>query len=262
MSYDKIVYVLENRGHKYIYHWFIFMISGLIEIEDLPKPVYFHFLYDEQFQKETFDLLEPEYKYISDISGYTQKTLYGAPLLTSDSVEMKYYHFLRQIILEKNNLELNIKPFRKIYISRSKSHELNCNNGQMKRQLVNEIEIFPKLRDLGFEILYLENYSVKDKIKIFQEASHIVTPNGGALTFALFANKQTKIIEIHDNTTSQEDQYKNICDNLNLSIQRYTNIYSVDKFGNTVTPGLSQEYNLVLKDIQDFSNYINVFCSS
>jgi hypothetical protein len=41
---QKTVYVLEDRGNEFIFHWFLLMISGLKEFKDSQKPILFsHF---------------------------------------------------------------------------------------------------------------------------------------------------------------------------------------------------------------------------
>ena len=234
----------------------IFMIGGLQHFEHLPKPVYFHAPVEYQFQREILELLEPDFQYVADLSGYVVQPFHGAPLLTLDSVEKKYYQFLRNQILVRNNLSIQTLPTRRIYISRGISHTLSSNNGAARRQIVNEKEMFAQLEPLGFELIHLEPYSIKDKIKLFQEASIIVTPNGGALTMALFAHPHTKVIEIHDSMTSNEDQHYNICKGVDISCIRYTNVRSVDRNGNPMMPYLTGQYNLVMNDVNDFYKFV------
>lgn len=252
------VYILEDRGNKFIYHWLIFMVSGLCDIEkqNVNKPIKFHTYSDLEIQKETFELLKPDFEFVDNISDYNQIKINGVPLLKPDLVADKYYTFLRNTILYKNNLNIIETPKRLIYISRNKSHELICNSGATKRQLINELEIYTILKNLGFEFINLESYNFREKIKLFQEAKLIVTPNGGALTFALFANEKTKIIEIHDAKSSNEDQYYNICKKCNIEIVRYTNVTSYNKLNQVTNPVCSEEYNLLINDIEDFYNFI------
>jgi capsular polysaccharide biosynthesis protein len=252
----KTVYVLEDRYHSVLYHYMIFMMGGLQHFEHLPKPVYFHAPVQYQFQKEIIALLEPDFQYVEDLSGCILQPFHGAPLLTLDSVERKYYQFLRNQILVRNNLSIQTQPMRRIYISRGISHTLASNNGAARRQIVNETEMFAQLEPLGFELIHLEPYSIREKIQLFQEAQIIVTPNGGALTMALFAHPHTKIIEIHDMRTSNEDQHYNICKGVDIECIRYVNVRSVDRYGNPMMPYLTGQYNLIINDIQEFSTFI------
>jgi capsular polysaccharide biosynthesis protein len=256
MSSENIVYVLEDRAHSILYHWMIFMISGLQHFEHLPKPIRFHAPSGQPFQKETIELLKPDFEFVEDISGYKTVTTFGAPLRTLDSVERKYYQFLRNQILVRNSLQQSEEPTRLIYISRNKSHMLASNSGAARRQIVNEDAVYCALQSLGFEYIHLEPYSIQEKIALFQEARVIVTPNGGALTMALFAHPHTKVIEIHDLATTNEDQHYNICKGVDIDIVRYTNVRSVDRNGTPMRPYLTGQYNLVINDVNDFYSFV------
>jgi hypothetical protein len=258
---EKVVYVLEDRANEFIFHWFLFMISGLKEFKDCPKPIYFHTFSHLNFQKETFELLKPDFEFLEDLTDCKTINLYGSILLEespTDLLEKDCYVFLRNAIL-KDNLKNKHNPQRLVYISRNYSHNCPCNkNIFKKRQLINEDKMFPILKELGFEYIILEEFSLNEKIKLFQDAKIIVTPNGGALTMCLFAHEKTKVIEIHDDLSKNENQYYNICKNLDIAIERYTNVSSFNS-NNKVTPGCCIEYNLYINDLHDFKNYIEAF---
>ena len=242
MPQDEVLY-LEHRGNAILYHWFMYIISGLYNFKDRPKPIKFNVFNDSSFQRETFELLKPDYEYVDDISGCKVISSYGAPLVRNDLVEPHYYTFVRELILTKNNLAISEAPKRLIYISRNKSHLLQSNEGNAKRQIVNEQEVFSMLQTYGFEYISLEPLTLKEKIKLFQEAALIVTPNGGALTMALFAHTKTAVIELHDAHSPGEDQYYNICKHVGISIERYTNV-------------TKQNQNLFVHDIADLEHVV------
>ena len=140
---QKTVYILEDRGNEFIFHWFLFMISGLKDFKDYPKPIYFNTFNHLNFQKETFELLRPDFEFVEDLTDCKTINVYGARLLDespTDLIEKDYYIFLRNTIL-KDNLKIKDDPKRYLYISRSFSHECNANNGLKKRQIINENEI-------------------------------------------------------------------------------------------------------------------------
>lgn len=62
------------------------------------------------------------------------------------------------------------------------------------RKLINEDEITSWLIKQGFEIVYMENLSMTDQIRIFKEASWIVAPNGSAMTNLIFSDIDVKLI--------------------------------------------------------------------
>ena len=257
---DKVkekVYILEDRAHKFIFHWFLFMISGLKDIND-EKPIKFHTFNSEQIQKETIELLKPDFEFIEDIQNYEQIKVYGSKCVPSDPcdlLENECYRFLRDIIL-KPELQNTNKPTRLLYISRSKSHTLSCNSGLKKRQVLNEIAFYEILKCKGFEFVNLEDYSLVDKIKLFQDAKIIISPNSGALTMCLFAHKDTKVIELHDISSYGENQYYNICKNLDIYIERYTNVKSINMNGAEIKPRVGDVYNFYIPDLNDFNNFM------
>jgi hypothetical protein len=254
---DKVVYILKDRANEFIYHWLILMISGLSDISSESYPIYFHTFNHLDIHKETFELLLPKFVFINELDGYKKIYMEGPTLLNDyDIVEDKYYTFLRHQLLYANNLNLNTKPFRHVYISRNKSHQLVCNKGIIKRHINNELDVYNSLKLLGFEYITLETMSFRNKIQLFQESKIIVTPNGGALTFSLFAHTDTKVIELHDQRSLNENQYYNICKKCNINIIRYTNIKSVNKNNIETMPTSSGEYSFTIPDITHFHNFI------
>jgi capsular polysaccharide biosynthesis protein len=98
------------------------------------------------------------------------------------------------------------------------------NGGRATRQILNEEDILPGLRALGFEILQFEDYTFQEKIAYFQKSKIIISSNGSALTFSLFANKAATIIEISPANTTQMDHYKIICDTLSIPFYRFSDV--------------------------------------
>jgi hypothetical protein len=260
------IYNLECRGDKVITHWFVYMIGGLLDIFDgnpteylLDKkdglnspnvinwnvknknikpsfPIKIHFTkginnqnnFVNDFQKQTFQILENEIEYIEDITSFKNVNTqiinnYGA-YSHDHFVDTKYLKFIRQLFLSKFNFDFKN---RLIYISRKKAFGLIGSESEniIRRNVINEDELFEKLQEFGFEKIYLEDYEVKKKIELFNTARMVIAPNGGGLVFSLFANKCTKIIEIIPrNPTQWCDQYLYITKKLNIEFHRFTNV--------------------------------------
>lgn len=250
---------MEERSHKFIYHWFIFMVAGLKNIDTSNYPIYIKCPLTQGFQKETLELLEPEFKYIENIPEDAEIiNNYGSPILTPSSIPDEYYQWLRNFILKKIPLPLTTVKKGRYYISRNKAPLLECNSGDKKRLIVNENDVFNSIEDLGFEKIFLEDFSLINKIKVFQEAEMIVTPNGGALTFGLFGSSLLKVIEIH-HPDSTEDMYKNISLAAGLKFKRYTNVSSVDRSNNPVPYKFIGDYLLRVNDLKDFKANVKNF---
>lgn len=74
---------------------------------------------------------------------------------------------------------------RKIYISRSKS----------RRSIPNEMLLEGYLKSIGYEIVYAEDFSFLEQIKIFSQARTIIAPHGAGLTNAIWS-EGARIMEI------------------------------------------------------------------
>lgn len=76
---------------------------------------------------------------------------------------------------------------RKIYIARKNFKD---------RILKNEDVLIEYMQSIGYEIVYFENHSVLEQIKMVRESSHIVVQSGSSLFNCLFVNPGTYIYEI------------------------------------------------------------------
>jgi capsular polysaccharide biosynthesis protein len=114
-----------------------------------------------------------------------------------------------------------------------------------RRQISNEIELSEKLKELGIETIFLEDYQIKEKIDIFNNSDLIISPNSGGLTFTIFSTENTKIIEINvDNPNQISHQYRDQCHALNVPYYKYT------------AQKLDSDDNMTI-DVKDFCNFIN-----
>jgi capsular polysaccharide biosynthesis protein len=250
MSESPTVYVIAERGNDIIMHWFLFIVSGLHDLSHLPKPIRFHTRISEEFQRETLELLKPDYEYVENTTGYNIVHHEGAPIINKCHVLDHYYHFVRDLILVKNNLAVSAPPTRRVYISRSKSHLLVSNNGRKKRQIIDEHILMDKLKAQGFECLYLEDYTLREKIQLFQESKLIVSPNGGALTMCYFAHPQTTIFILRNKNTL-ETQYSHICDVLSIPVMYYENVRCLDSNNNITSGEFNEVFSIQIPDHDD-----------
>lgn len=82
------------------------------------------------------------------------------------------------------------KPYRNIYISRKKA---------TKRKIINEEKLLSILTENHFELIYMENYSIADQIKILFESKVVISSHGAGLTNILFMQPNTSVIELKAN---------------------------------------------------------------
>jgi len=87
----------------------------------------------------------------------------------------------------KNSInDLNIKPYKNVYLSRKDNRGIDDNN---------KIEKY--FNDLGFEIVYSEDFkNFKEQINYFYNVKTLVSVTGSGLTNAIFMQKNTLIVEL------------------------------------------------------------------
>jgi capsular polysaccharide biosynthesis protein len=93
----------------------------------------------------------------------------------------------------------------------------------------------------------LENMTIKEQMKTFAEASHIVAAHGAGLTNLLWCQPGTKVIEIQDKNMIHKKVYPLLSHNLNLEHK----LYLAD-----VVP-IPREKGAKLEGVKRFSDMIN-----
>lgn len=156
------------------------------------------------FVKETYELLNIKDK---DIILHNKKNKYKKVYLSNSFTHDGLSNFpprkeIYEIydILIKNSLinYKNDKKYDKIYISRrtwiNKQTDNIGTNYTTRRKLTNEDYVVDKLVNYGFTELFGENYSMKEKIQIFNSAKIVIGAIGGTITNTIFCSNNCKII--------------------------------------------------------------------
>jgi len=227
----------------------------LYDSSKVNPPFYICFKNTEKFldfQKETLDLIKDEFILIMEADIKADDIVvfnYGEKILDNPyHISLDGYKFIKNLFLSKINIENSKHKNKKYYLSRSRSHLLDANRNDSnarRRQISNEIELSEKLKELGIETIFLEDYQIKEKIDIFNNSDLIISPNSGGLTFTIFSTENTKIIEINvDNPNQISHQYRDQCHALNVPYYKYT------------TQKLDSDDNMTI-DVKDFCNFIN-----
>ena len=69
-------------------------------------------------------------------------------------------------------------------------------NDAAMRKILNEDEIIPALKDLGFTIMRASDMPLADQIEAFRQAKVVVSAHGAGLTNILFCRPGTRLVEI------------------------------------------------------------------
>ena len=235
-------YKIEEAGRTFIYHWFVYMVGALKQI-DLSSKVNVCFDKDDytSYQKETFDILSDLINVVPNDGDFTLIPSIKPIDITNNSgryhVDPTTYPFLRDLFLPRVG-GFDTTGYEKIYICRSKAHLCEGNradNNIKRRHILNEVELIEDLQELGFKPSHFEDYSVSEKIQIFNNAEYVIAPQSGGMVFSLFAGKETNIIEIYPPNPHQYcDQYIDICRVFGIPFERYTDVTKMDHHDNMV----------------------------
>jgi capsular polysaccharide biosynthesis protein len=185
-------------------------------------------------QREAFDMIKDKFTLVENLEteeNYEIVSIYGAVISNMNQINdsIPIYNFIRGLFTEKCNHEL-IKG-KRIFITRK--HSEAQHGGVIKRFIWNEHELMLMLSKYNFEYIQLENYVHVDKVKLFMESEIIISTHSACLTYTLFSNKLSKIIEILNKTPiGGDNEYKSICTYLNLNYNKYTNISDEDYWNN------------------------------
>lgn len=185
--------VIATAGADVYYHWMIDVIPRFLLLKEsgaFDDIDYFILNYKAlPFQKESLKKLGiAEQKIIhSDRRKFHIKAscLYVPSLLSELNQVNKFEIKLLQHFWLSNKQYHN--PTRNIYISR---------RSNKTRTIFNETDLAPLLEKNNFEIIELENKTITEQIKIFQEAKIIMGPHGSAFTNIIFAQPGTVLIDI------------------------------------------------------------------
>jgi len=89
----------------------------------------------------------------------------------------------------------------KIYVSRRtwlhNNFENIGTNYTERRRCVNEDEVVELFKSYGYEEVFCENMTMKEKIGLFNSAKHVAGPIGGGMCNVIFSPQKTKVISIN-----------------------------------------------------------------
>ena len=130
----------------------------------------------------------------------------------------------------------DIKPYRKIVVLRP---------GAKTRKIINSDELMLALK--GWETVALENMTIKEQMKTFAEATHVVAAHGAGLVNLLWCSPGTKVIEIQDPKMIHKKVYPILSHHLGLIHELY--------LANTVP--IKMQSGKKPKGVKRFSDLIN-----
>ncbi len=95
----------------------------------------------------------------------------------------------------------------KVYISRGKAQ---------KRKIKNEEECLAVLKEYGFKIIYFEDCSFEQQVKIALDARYLISNHGAGLTNILFMKSGSSVFELRKKSDKSNNCYFSLASALNL----------------------------------------------
>lgn len=80
------------------------------------------------------------------------------------------------------------KPWRRVYVSRAKA----------RRRVLNEAELLPVLRSYGFEVVYAEELTVREQVRLFSETRVIAGAHGSGMNNDIFCPPGAVMLELYN----------------------------------------------------------------
>lgn len=139
------------------------------------------------FQIETLNSLDISKQQIINYPCQAERLLTAIKYRSHQNGSSKYtdistFRFIRELFSPNQN-----SNYKKIYVQR----------GVVKhRKVINENEILNYLNKLGFVPLVMDGKSVQEQVDIFSNANVIIAPHGSALHNVIYAQPNTKVIEL------------------------------------------------------------------
>lgn len=243
---DDAVIFPNNGGIKIYGHWLLDIIPSIFAIKRIfgrSVPVFI----DSNFPDWVRHLLNRfELDFTQDTPAGNNFILSGLP---------RYHDYLNKDIFDNFKFETSRLPAlidkfdkpdvkktskRKIFLSRA---GLNLD----RRKLINSQEIMDFFDSAGFEIIFPENLSIHEQVKIFSQTSILAGEAGSALHNSIFCGENTTVINLQSSRQSHFIQ-SSLC---NAFRQRCIYV-----FGKSETNEWNSNFSIDLKDCKEALNQI------
>lgn len=191
------------------------VLESALMIQDMvPAPNYCHWLLDQlprtrhlepshhlimhslaPFIQESLDAIGFDCKRVVELK--KSSIVRARRLVIESSMARHWYHpcqemsndlvqYVRQALKVDTVADPEDRKYRNIYISRNHSD---------RRRISNEAELLKCLERFDFNVVYCEELSMAEQIRVFRNASVVVAPHGAGLSNTIFC-KQATVVEI------------------------------------------------------------------
>jgi len=202
------VWITDRRSWEY-FHWMTDALPRLIACKEFINPSHTLILPNKY----------KEYAYITDsLNAFNIPVLFFKQtikikiqdlILPSHTALPGNYNklFINQLRALFLNPYKDLRPYRKIYISREKAP---------KRKIANEKAVVQILTKYGYEPHCFEDYSLQKQITLCAEAKSIVGLHGAGLTNILFLHEKGQLLEFRNQNDKNNNCYFSLASDLNI----------------------------------------------
>ena len=213
-----------GAGNNNYWHWLfdvlprIKILKNVMNLEDVD-----FFLFPElkqRFQKDSLDLLKIPFS--KSLSSSNFRHLECDEIIVTDhpyiikndasneiqNIPEWIIHWLKKTLTDNHDLADKNYPS-KIYIDRSDS------NIKSLRKIINEDEIINELKNDGYEVITLGNFSLASQMKYFYNARNIVGLHGAGFANFIFGYPGSNVLELKPSNAG--DIFKNLANKCKLN---------------------------------------------
>jgi len=228
-KYYKIKYLLKNliykkkvllNGSNYILtynpwgtgygHWITETLARICMVKNyLPQGI---LLLPENINRNMLSSLNVFN--IKDICYIHENEYFVIPNLIMPTMPAPTGNYNENLMKELRNIYLcyygldKITPTKRIYMSRERAN---------KRKILNETEIINILKRYDFEIIYVEELTYEDQVRLCSETSHLISIHGATLANMLFMKSGTSVMEIKNINDYHNNCYYSLASSLNIN---------------------------------------------
>jgi capsular polysaccharide biosynthesis protein len=204
-----------DGGEHNPYHFLFYMLSNFL-ITDVNKQLIYYYpnKKDCKVSEGFLQLLPPNFiRHTTKQTGIVYKPFISTIPIFEDVALPQSYHLVRHLF--KNCMAPELKKGKSIYIQRKPGET---------RTFINEKDLQRSLESNGYETIILENYEIKEQIRIVSEAEYIIGAHGAGLAFTVFCNQHAKVIEICGKNNNVSKHYYHIAHMLGHHIFRFQDV--------------------------------------
>lgn len=210
-----IYYEMLDGGESNVYHFLFYMVSNFLCGNPFDEIVYYYPNKKNCPVSEGFlALLPPNYtRHLTKDPSVTYKPFAHTIPTYNDFAFPESYVLLRALF--GRFMSKTIIEGKKMYIWRKNA---DC------RTFVNEVELQCYLREVGYEIVCMEEHSIAEQIRMISESEFIVGAHGAGLAMTVFCNLGAKVVEINPDTNVERRHFYHIAHFLRHKYFRFQNV--------------------------------------